>query len=1489
MRNLKLLAVAALLAASSMPAWAQAPVVSNVTFAQSANGTTGTMVDVYYDLTSAVGNCNVAAALSNDGGVTFPYTVTTASGDFGAAVVTPGTGKHFVWYIGTDYPNQTFSSAVIQVSATTIASVEHVTDGAFAATTYWTGWGTVWRLAANTAEKYANGGTVLTQGPGQLGINLVAGRTYSVTYTISNLTASTCRAGLGGTAGTARAISGTFTEAIVCGATAPLQVTFTGGGNARFRIDDVSVTGVTTSSGNSAVNSLETVPPTVTSVAAMSSQSIQVTFNEVNLTSGAATAANYTLSGAGQGSLSATPTSVNGTGPYTLTWSSGEMLNGAAITVAVANVQDAVGNVLGSPNSGTGTGIGTGPVPTVTGPTSPTNDNPIVFTVNFNEALSANLTGAGIVVMGGIATSFSGSGTGPYTVEVLPPMVDGTVTCQVSTGAVQDLAGNDNSVGSLALTSDRTAPTPVVTGPPSPSSADKIVFSINFGGAVTGLDVSEITVLNGTKGTLTDLGAGLYTLDVTPAGNGVVSCQVGQNAAFDAAGNGNVVSNNLQIESDRVAPTCVVTGPSPATNVTPITFDITFSEAVTGLLIDDITVTGGTKNQLSDLGGGLFTLTVTPSAEVTVTCQVPADAAQDQVSYGNNASNSLSIDYDVTKPNCNVSGPSSPTNQNPIVFYLVFNESVVGLTIDAVTVTGGTKDELLGSAGSYTLSVIPATDGLVSCGLAADSVQDEAGNTNNQSTPVPLTIEYDGTAPTVTLDSTAPGTVNETIFVTAVLSETSVNFVAGDVATSTLVNASPGVLGGSGKNYSFTLTPTISGTGVFSVQVDAGKFTDAAGNPNAASNVLSRNYDDRQPSVTLSSASPALVNGAVTVDVVLSTASTNFASSDVVPVNALAGGFAGSGTAYSFTLTPIADGPFSAQVGADTFTDSVGNLNTASNELAFEFDSIEPEVVLVEVVDGTSVGLTFSEPVDAVSASEAANYTISGLGQGSLNAFPSMVWQDDVDGYLWRLWWSMGEMRNGQNLTVTAALVTDLAGNEVDAANNSGTDVGGAIGIPPTVTINSLLTNDRTPRLTGSAVEVGGLTSIDVTVNGLTYSAVLNTVGGGLYDWYADVTTQLPYGFHGVLASAVDDAGNTGIDNTANELTLDPNAPTTVEAIVRADSNPTNAAAVHFIVRFSLPVSGVSTADFVLHAGSVADATITSVTGAGDTRTVTVNTGTLDGTVGIDLIDDNSIVDNLSRLLGGPAVNDGDFSTGQVYTVYRGRPQVQLSTGGLRETNSAPIAVTIYFSAAVTGFDLTDLVAGHATLSNFTQYSTSIYSVKLTPSPVDYQGAITLDLGADAAQDAATNGNDAAEQLSVVYDTIAPEISISAPTEYVSETGTVSYFVDYTGAEGVDLQLDDIHLYHTDTASGQVSILGAKGDFTREIVIGEIYGNGSLFISIDPGTSWDAAGNTDAGIAPGACLPFETVPRMPATGAAGLALLSGAFAWASVRRLRRKQ
>ena len=104
-----------------------------------------------------------------------------------------------------------------------------------------------------------------------------------------------------------------------------------------------------------------------------------------------------------------------------------------------------------------------------------------------------------------------------------------------------------------------------------------------------------------------------------------------------------------------------------------------------------------------------------------------------------------------------------------------------------------------------------------------------------------------------------------------------------------------------------------------------------------------------------------------------------------------------------------------------------------------------------------------------------------------------------------------------------------------------------------------------------------------------------------------------------------------------------------------------------------------------------------NVTPAGPsaTYTVTVDTGTGDGTLRLNVVDDDLIMstDALILPLGGTGVGNGNFSAGEVYTVSKSDPVVSLINRVEADpTNLASVHYTVTFSKPVTGVDNSDFV-----------------------------------------------------------------------------------------------------------------------------------------------------------------------------------------------------
>ena len=120
---------------------------------------------------------------------------------------------------------------------------------------------------------------------------------------------------------------------------------------------------------------------------------------------------------------------------------------------------------------------------------------------------------------------------------------------------------------------------------------------------------------------------------------------------------------------------------------------------------------------------------------------------------------------------------------------------------------------------------------------------------------------------------------------------------------------------------------------------------------------------------------------------------------------------------------------------------------------------------------------------------------------------------------------------------------------------------------------------------------------------------------------------------------------------------------------------------------FSESVTGVDATDFVLATGGGLGGTsaITDVAGGGSQFTVTASAGTGNGTLGLNLVDNDSIKDAAGNRLGGLGAGNGNI-TGEVYTIDRTAPTVSsISRVGTSPTNTSSVQWTVTFSERVKG------------------------------------------------------------------------------------------------------------------------------------------------------------------------------------------------------------
>ncbi len=199
-------------------------------------------------------------------------------------------------------------------------------------------------------------------------------------------------------------------------------------------------------------------------------------------------------------------------------------------------------------------------------------------------------------------------------------------------------------------------------------------------------------------------------------------------------------------------------------------------------------------------------------------------------------------------------------------------------------------------------------------------------------------------APTATL-STSSNNVSSSFSVNASFSESVTGFVLNDLV---VTNGTASNLNGNNSSYSFTITP--SSTGTVTVRIPQYKFLDNQGNANSIpSNTLSVNYtssggggggnNNGSPTATLSTSSNN-VNSSFTVNASFSESVIGFVLSDLAVTNGTASNLNGNNNSYSFTITPSANGTVTVQIPQYKFLDNQGNANSIpSNTLSVNYSS----------------------------------------------------------------------------------------------------------------------------------------------------------------------------------------------------------------------------------------------------------------------------------------------------------------------------------------------------------------------------------------------------------------------------------------------------------------------------------------------------------------------------------------------------------------------
>ena len=401
--------------------------------------------------------------------------------------------------------------------------------------------------------------------------------------------------------------------------------------------------------------------------------------------------------------------------------------NGTSYTFKVRAV-----NSVGAGTEASATATPAAPTTNVTftavqsGGTSGTTDSTgIVLT--FSQAVTG-LTANDVTINNGtgaaVKGTLSGSGT-TWTIALASVTTQGDVTVSVGNFGTFNVTTGAQTV---AVYKDTTTPatnvtfTAVQSGGAS-GTTDSTGIVITFSQAVTGLTANDITISNGTgaavKGTLSGSGT-TWTIgltSVTTQGNVTVS--VGNFGTFNVTTGAQTVA----VYKDTTTPTTNVTFTAVQSGGTSGTADstgivLTFSQAVTGLTANDITISNGTGGAVKGTLSGSGTTWTIALTSVTTQGNVTVSVGNFGTFNVTTGAQTVAVYKDTTTPTTNVTftavqsgGASGTTDSTGII--LTFSQAVTGLSASDITINDGTgavtKGALSGSGSTWTIGLTSVT------------------------------------------------------------------------------------------------------------------------------------------------------------------------------------------------------------------------------------------------------------------------------------------------------------------------------------------------------------------------------------------------------------------------------------------------------------------------------------------------------------------------------------------------------------------------------------------------------------------------------------------------------------------------------------------------------------------------------------------------------------------------------------------------------------
>nr|WP_256350992.1 Ig-like domain-containing protein [Pseudomonas veronii] len=937
-----------------------------------------------------------------------------------------------------------------------------------------------------------------------------------------------------------------------------------------------------------------------------------------------------------------------------------------------------------------------------------------------------------------------------------------------------------NDIGGTANTAYNPAPVAtIVVSNTAQHIGSTSQVTITFNQAVTGFTSADLTISNGTLGTLTTSDNITYTATFTPsasvtsATNQIVLDNTGVTATSTGTpGTGTTSSNSFSIDTVRPTATVTVVAPTLSTTVNS-TVNITFSEAVSGFSLTDMSASNGTLSNLTTSDNIHWTATLTPSASnsssgnvVTLDNTLYTDTATN-AGTGTTTSNTYAIDTVLPTSTIVVSDTALSISGNTSLVTITFSEAVTGLTVGAFTVDDGVLSNLGSNDGGLTwTATLTATPGASHTGnvitLNNTAVSDGAGNAGSGTTNS-NTYAVDTARPnaTVVFANTNLG-IGQTSLVTITFSEAVTGFTNADLIVSngtlSAVSSNDG-----GTTWTATFTPTASIVSASNhITLDNTGVQDVAGN--AGSGTTTSNnvaIDGVRPTATLVVASNSLGIGQTSlVTITFSEAVVGFSNVDLTVSNGTLSAVSSNdgGITWTATFTPSANLTDTTNVitlDNTAYSDTSGNTGTGTSDSNnYVIDTVRPTATIVVADPALTAGetslvtITFSE---AVTGFTLADLTAS---HGSLSSLSSAD-----GGITWTATFTPGTNTNSASNVIALANtgIADLSGNAGAGTTNSANYTVDTVLPSATIVVANptLKIGDSSQVMITFNEAVTGFSNADLTITNGTLSAVSSSDGG--ITWGAtftpssaisDATNQITLDNSGVQAAV---SGNVGVGTSnSNNYAIDTQRPTAT-VVVNNDHLGIGGSSL-VTITFSEAVTGFSLADLTTDNGTL------SSLSTSDNITYTA---TLTPVAGVTQNNNHIVLDNTGVTDGVGNVGSGTTSS-NAYMIDSQRPTATIVMADPVLSAGETSLVTVTFSEAVSGFDNSDLNVAHGTLSAVSSSDGGItWTALFTPAAGIRAASNVITLANTGIADLAGNaGTGTTDSANYSIDTVLPTATI---------------------------------------------------------------------------------------------------------------------------------